>query len=319
MTLLLLSTHPFLLSYHFISLIYSCPPSSPPLTPPPPVPADSFAHNILEASWFELERDGEVCGEVCLAARFTPVVCSGMGRSGSNSSSSNRFGVGSVEQAVQYFSGPRPWYMRGGFYYDLSKRVYRRVKHIPLVGLGPSMGECVVEGVLTHIVLRKQPGEMVATESGIARLDHVVTGLITTIDVGIDQTKDQVLKKAVALKKQMTGEMVVVEPPAQQQQKQQMKKSSGIIWGLVEGTVAHVARPVTSYVPIVGGLGVQILDYIVPPPPPTEMSLEARMSAAATTAADSASTEGGASPIPTADVSAFDKPIRKSKMSASGF
>eukprot|EP00624_Nannochloropsis_granulata_P007143 evm.model.NODE_6518_length_13848_cov_44.417389.4 len=161
---------------------------------------------------------------------------------------------------------------------------------------------------------------MVATESGIARLDHVVTGLITTIDVGIDQTKDQVLKKAVELKKQMTGEMAIVVPPTQQQQQQQMKKSSGVIWGLVEGTVAHVARPVTSYVPIVGGLGVQILDYIVPPPPPSEMSLEAKMSAAAATAAAaSASAGGGASPIPTADVSAFDKPTRKSKTSASGF
>jgi len=230
----------------------------------------------------------------------------------SSSSSSNHFGNGTIEQAAQYFSGPRPWYMRGGFYYDLSKRVYRRVKHIPLVGLGSTMGECVVEGVLTHIVLRQPPGEMVSTESGISRLDHVVAGLITTIDIGIDQTKDQVLKKAVELKKHMTGEVVVVVPP---QQQQQMKKSSGIIWELVEGTVTHVARPVTSYVPIVGGLGVQILDYIVPPPPPAEMSVEAKLAAAAATAAAG----GGASPIPTADVSAFDKPTKSSKMTASGF
>jgi hypothetical protein len=239
-----------------------------------------------------------------------------MGRPGnsSSSSSSNHFGNGAIEQAAQYFSGPRPWYMRGGFYYDLSKRVYRRVKHIPLVGLGPTMGECVVEGVLTHIVLRQQPGEMVATESGISRLDHVVAGLITTIDMGIDQTKDQVLKKAVELKKQMTGEVVVVVPA----QQQQMKKSSGIVWGLVEGTVTHVARPVTSYVPIVGGLGVQILDYIVPPPPPAEMSVEDKLVAAAAATA-AATVGGGASPIPTADVSAFDKPTKSSKLTASGY
>lgn len=45
--------------------------------------------------------------------------------------------------------------MRGGFYYDLSKRVYRKVKTLPVISLTASVSESVVEGVLSRTVMRQ--------------------------------------------------------------------------------------------------------------------------------------------------------------------
>jgi hypothetical protein len=51
------------------------------------VPVDAFAYNVLEPSWFEMEReDGKVTGEICLAARFLPLTLpDGLGGGASSS------------------------------------------------------------------------------------------------------------------------------------------------------------------------------------------------------------------------------------------
>ncbi len=48
--------------------------------------------------------------------------------------------------------------MRGGYYYDLSKRVYRKVKALPVLSLTASVSESVVEGVLSRTVMRHPAG-----------------------------------------------------------------------------------------------------------------------------------------------------------------
>lgn len=52
--------------------------------------------------------------------------------------------------------------MRGGFYYDLSKRVYRRVKSLPVLSLTASVSESVMEGVLSR-TLMKHPNNAAGT------------------------------------------------------------------------------------------------------------------------------------------------------------
>jgi len=259
-----------------------------------------------------------VCGEICLAARFAPILTSGLGGAGNRSGHGAVSGDGPLEQVAQYFSGPRPWYMRGGFYYDLSKRVYRRVKHLPMLGLGPAVGECVVERVLSRVISVPAAGDAPLV-SNLSRLDHVVAGLISTIDMGIDQTKDQMLQSALSLKKKMTGKAPsggALEDREGREPASAAKKNSGIIWSLVEGTVTHVAKPVASYVPIVGGLGVRVLDFIVPPPPAAETASVVESLAPAACVGEKSTSplarKGGYT-------SAFDAPSKVNAASASGY
>ena len=54
------------------------------------------------------------------------------------------------------------------------------------------------------VVASNGSGEtVVVSESSVVRLDHVVSGYITSIDNGIDQAKDEVLKRAVDLKQKV--------------------------------------------------------------------------------------------------------------------
>lgn len=38
-----------------------------------------------------------------------------------------------IEQAAVYLSGPRTRFLRYGYYYDLSKNVYRRARRLPVI------------------------------------------------------------------------------------------------------------------------------------------------------------------------------------------
>jgi hypothetical protein len=38
-----------------------------------------------------------------------------------------------IDQTVAYLSGPRSRFLRYGYYYDLSKRVYRRARRLPII------------------------------------------------------------------------------------------------------------------------------------------------------------------------------------------
>jgi hypothetical protein len=38
-----------------------------------------------------------------------------------------------IDQTVAYLSGPRSRFLRYGYYYDLTKRVYRTAKRLPII------------------------------------------------------------------------------------------------------------------------------------------------------------------------------------------